>query len=366
MSQVITYLIRGLCATAVFMVSTTTLSGQNVGVGISLPLRPLHTYQGHLITQGGHMSSNLDTSAFTIIDEFDWKMSFDGNEIQVYNPLISENAATMFLQPFSGDVIIGRRLGIGTAVGSTFELDVAGQLNLNKNIGTAPALFVNGAEALWYNGTYFSWGFGGTANFFSDDIGIGVSEPSARLHVVGDAIITDLGVSGGGNVRSNASGGLESIEEVYAVNPATFDCYLGWSGGGVLGGVSHGYRADGLIVSGRNGDDDCPIMVAGLSLTHGDEINRLAVYAIDGTSAKSLKVQLFRKTHGLSDATLLTEITTPKTSFLNPLIATFNNHIVNNREYSYYLKAFSYDQDGDQNTVVQWPPEIEIRAVYIE
>jgi hypothetical protein len=62
-------------------------------------------------------------------------------------------------------------VGIGTASPSE-KLDVAGAVNLNKD-KFGIALWVNGAEALWYNGVYFSWGFGGTANFFADGVGIG-------------------------------------------------------------------------------------------------------------------------------------------------------------------------------------------------
>ena len=44
---------------------------------------------------------------------------------------------------------------------------VASALNLNKGF-TGMALRCNGAEALWFDGTYFSRGYGGTYNFFWD------------------------------------------------------------------------------------------------------------------------------------------------------------------------------------------------------
>lgn len=81
------------------------------------------------------------------------------------------------------------KLGIGTA-SPAYPLDVAGAANLNKD-KTGVALIVNGSEALWYNGTYFSWGYGGSANFFADPVGIGTN-PAERL---------DLSWSGGVNAR---------------------------------------------------------------------------------------------------------------------------------------------------------------------
>lgn len=62
-------------------------------------------------------------------------------------------------------------------------------MNLNKGIPMNTALHVNGDEALWYNGKFFSWGFGGQANFFEDRIGIGIRNPAEKLDVDGTAIL---------------------------------------------------------------------------------------------------------------------------------------------------------------------------------
>ncbi|MFC0605352.1 tail fiber domain-containing protein [Winogradskyella pulchriflava] len=80
------------------------------------------------------------------------------------------------------------------------NFQVSGEANLRRNAGTGVALRVNGAEALWFNGTYFSYGFGGSANYFSDNVGIGIgpaaTNPNAELVVVGDieytGTITDV------------------------------------------------------------------------------------------------------------------------------------------------------------------------------
>ncbi len=66
-----------------------------------------------------------------------------------------------------------KNLGIGLGADSpTHKLDVGGAINLLKG-STGKAIFVNGVEALWYNGDYFSWGYGGNKNYFADAVDIG-------------------------------------------------------------------------------------------------------------------------------------------------------------------------------------------------
>lgn len=84
---------------------------------------------------------------------------------------------------FAGKVIVNNEVGVGTTVPG-YPLDIAGPANLNKG-KTGVALRVDGSEALWFDGTQFSWGYDGTSNYFQDPIGIGTKTPKGALDVNG-------------------------------------------------------------------------------------------------------------------------------------------------------------------------------------
>jgi hypothetical protein len=135
-------------------------------------------------------------------------------------------------------------IGIGT-MSPTCPLDVAGAANFNKG-KTGTALTVNGKEALWFNDTYFSWGFGGSANYFGDNVGIGPgsTNPAERL---------DLSWSGGVNAcigRYNYLGSCFSSATFVLGNNARARTD---SASGIVVGQPHdsyGYRA---IAMGSDG-----------------------------------------------------------------------------------------------------------------
>lgn len=81
-------------------------------------------------------------------------------------------------------------IGIGTTITASYLLDVAGTVNLNKGITSGVALRCNSDEALWYNDTYFSWGYSGAYNFFGNRLkiaGNGNMAPAYELYVDGNA-----------------------------------------------------------------------------------------------------------------------------------------------------------------------------------
>jgi hypothetical protein len=94
------------------------------------------------------------------------------------------------------------RVGVGTS-SPDYKLSVTGTLNLSEDLtGSQVALRVMGDEAIWYNDSYFSWGFGGSANYFADKVGIGDSSPDEKLQVDGGAI----GVRAAGTYNNNGTG----------------------------------------------------------------------------------------------------------------------------------------------------------------
>jgi hypothetical protein len=74
-------------------------------------------------------------------------------------------------------------VGIGT-IDPIYKLDVTGLVNLNKGLASGVAIRVNGDEALWYNGTYYSWGYDATFNFFKKPVGIDCQPGEGHLLAV--------------------------------------------------------------------------------------------------------------------------------------------------------------------------------------
>jgi len=96
------------------------------------------------------------------------------------NHIVSLNAAGSASQ----DLLIG---GVGLGALNNLNL-IATQTNASRavNLGTDGAggqvLFVDGKEALWYNGTYASWGYGLTSyNYFGNPISIGTTSPGGGV-----------------------------------------------------------------------------------------------------------------------------------------------------------------------------------------
>lgn len=72
-------------------------------------------------------------------------------------------------------------MGIGL-IDPINKLDVAGVINGSAGLaGSQIAFRAQGAEAIWFDGEQFSWGFGGSWNRFADSVRIGSNTPPSHL-----------------------------------------------------------------------------------------------------------------------------------------------------------------------------------------
>lgn len=114
-------------------------------------------------------------------------------------------------------------LGIGVTI-PAYQLDVAGNLNIiNGRYGDA--LWCNGSQALWWDGTYFSWGYGGSYNYFAKPITIGnVTNPTGyALWVQGYAFATGSWTSSDARYKKNISTIENSLDKVIKIRGTSFE-----------------------------------------------------------------------------------------------------------------------------------------------
>ncbi len=104
------------------------------------------------------------------------------------------------------------------------DFEFNGKIDINSTLNTA--IQVDDAQALWYNGDYFSWGFGGNYNFFADEvrIGNGSGEPAYQLEVVGDADITgELTAASDKRLKKNISEISMALSTVMSLEPKSYN-----------------------------------------------------------------------------------------------------------------------------------------------
>jgi hypothetical protein len=98
-------------------------------------------------------------------------------------------------------------------------------LNLNKS-NTGAALKVNDAEAIWYDETCFSWGFGGTYNVFADHVSVGTTANPGTysLYVAGTAWCSS-GAWSGSDVRwkKNITDLNDNLDKIFQLKGVRYD-----------------------------------------------------------------------------------------------------------------------------------------------
>jgi len=119
------------------------------------------------------------------------------------------------------------------------------------------ALKADGVEALWFDGTTFSWGFGGSANYFADKVGIGTNAPLIGLQVAQGTNV-DILNRYTGNILSGDPWGYNIVmddNEIQARNNGSASTlFLNYKGGDIrLGTASAGsyvvYTEGGVVVT---------------------------------------------------------------------------------------------------------------------
>lgn len=119
-------------------------------------------------------------------------------------------------------------VGIGS-YSPSFKLEVAGPVNLNSGISWGAALHCDGAQALWYDGTYFSWGYGGTYNYFADKVTIGnaANPGNYMLYVQGNAFTTGTWSTSDIRFKKNVTEINDPLEKVMKIRGVTYEYRTG-------------------------------------------------------------------------------------------------------------------------------------------
>ncbi len=193
-------------------------SGKKFGVGINKPTNKLTIADG---STDCYLNIQNSTTRYTATDGL--LLGMDGNNgwVTTYEPgnlYLGTSAAARITIASDGDVGIG-------LTGPVQKLDVNGAVNIRGNTSDQ-MLFCNTAEAIWYNGTYFSWGYGGGYNYFADEVSIGTTAvPGYNLVVNGTAAKT------GGGSWTNLSDArmkdlkgeyLKGLNEIIQLRPVKF------------------------------------------------------------------------------------------------------------------------------------------------
>lgn len=201
---------------------------------------------------------------------------------------------------YTGDNVILANGGGNVGIGNTsagYKLDVSGTINANRGT-TGVFLRADGTEAAFYDGSQFSWGYGGGENYFADEVGIGTSPNSAtglRVHGTGNGVVASNSVGDGVATLGFSNVGVRGDGSTYGVYGVS-DTNIGvWGSGPSSGGLFQDSNSNGYSYVGYGqygiwaaGDDssDTIAMFRNLNAgTNADGIDiRIGPEANPGTS----------------------------------------------------------------------------------
>jgi hypothetical protein len=169
---------------------------------------------GYKTLASGHTSSTFGeaTSALgytsTAFGRGTIAQNFGSVALGSYNAVIGAAGAWNYWEPV---LSIGNGTS-ATARSNAFTFynsgiaDFAGYINLNTSWSFADVIRVNNQQALWFDGTYFSWGYGANYNVFARPVSIGTtaSPGSYALYVAGNLLASGSVYGNGGWTTSDA------------------------------------------------------------------------------------------------------------------------------------------------------------------
>jgi hypothetical protein len=178
----------------------------NVAIGTSYPRYELTIYQDNDPRIGFYNS----TSGTDGTDGFTISTGATGSPVWIWN---WENSNIHFGTNNTNRMIIN----------ADGHVSMMRSLDLNTE-STFGALYVKGKQALWWDGTYFSWGYDAEYNYFADKVTIGnAANPSYMLYVQGNAYAT--GSWSGSDVRfkKNISSLDNALERIMKIRGTSFE-----------------------------------------------------------------------------------------------------------------------------------------------
>ena len=165
-------------------------------------------YGVHGLSSGGQGVFGQSTSSYGVFGQSTSSHGIHGTSSNSYGVYGESNTTTGVYGKGSGsgkagvygvnNSSNGRGVHGSSSNGYGGYFEGKGYFSKEVNIDTTgvAALRVNGDEAIWYDGTQFSWGYGGQSNYFQDPVGIGTKTPSEALDVNGKVRIRDFNTFG--------------------------------------------------------------------------------------------------------------------------------------------------------------------------
>jgi hypothetical protein len=178
----------------------------NVAIGTSYPRYELTIYQDNDPRIGFYNS----TSGTSGTDGFTISTGATGSPVWIWN---WENSNIHFGTNNTNRMIIN----------ADGHVSMMQSLDLNTE-STFGALYVKGKQALWWDGTYFSWGYDAEYNYFADKVTIGnAANPAYMLYVQGNAYATGSWSSSDIRFKKNITSIENALPGILRIRGTSFE-----------------------------------------------------------------------------------------------------------------------------------------------